>query len=165
MPAAILVPALIGAAGAGASIYGAKNGANAARDAAALQVAASDRAQQFNERAYSDQKQAMNPYMQLGSDAMARYQQKYGGQPAGGQRPAPMGAPPPMVAAPQGQPRGMSPFGAPPPQGPSMQPGAPPQGQPGEPMVLMVGPDGEQKSIPQSNVPQALALGAKQVQQ
>lgn len=81
MPAVIAVPAIMGAAGIGANLIGAKMSSNAAKDAAKLQVAATDKAQGFNERVYGDQKELMKPYVSAGSDSLARLMASHWGTP------------------------------------------------------------------------------------
>lgn len=184
-----MLGAIIGIGSIFAHLFGAKKASDASKDAAKLQVAATEKAQQANERAYSDQKQLMSPYTQAGTMSLADLQQRlYGGQPAsdrmnGFVQAAQRGVSPGMGGAgqPGAQPQGMTladmqqrQQGAP------MQPGGGgllgaaqragmggtaaggAQAQ-GEPMVLMAGPDGSQKQIPQSRVQDAMARGARRV--
>lgn len=81
MPAAIAIPAIVGAAGAGASLVGAKMSANASRDAAKLQVQSAEKAQRFTQQTYDDQKAAMQPYMQAGQQSLGALMARYAGQP------------------------------------------------------------------------------------
>lgn len=167
----------LGAAGAASSVYGAKKASDASKDAARIQVGSADKAQQFNERVYGDQKQLMAPYIQGGQESFARLMQQHWGTPL------PAGAAPSagnstvlaqqagmaLPRPPQGSqmPQGGQPMtlgamqsqaGGGPSQGQSM-PGAPPQ----EPMVLMESPDGERRPVPQSKVALAEQRGAKRV--
>lgn len=79
MPAALAVPLIIGAASAGAQVYGAHKASNAAKDAAKVQVDATNKAQSFNERAYADQQKALAPYQQAGNDSLARLMAQHWG--------------------------------------------------------------------------------------
>lgn len=187
MPAAIAIPAIIGAAGVGAQAIGARNASNAAKDAARIQGQSADRAQAFNERVYGDQQQLMSPYVKAGSDSLARLMaQHWGTQPPAGMSPsggssamlsnAARGFIPqqgPFSGAPQAQPGGgnpnslaamqggggqqMPPQGAPMPQGGPM----PPQG--GGQMARIQKPDGGVVMVPDAMVEQALANGGKRV--
>lgn len=174
MPAAIAIPAIIGAAGAGAQMYGAHKAAGAARDAANIQSRAADRAQQFNERVYNENTQRLNPYLQMGSDSLARLFSQHWGtpyQPVQG----PAGMPPPGGAVPR--------FGAA--SGMPQQPDAAAirqaiprtfgggggslaalqaQGgpQPGG-LVKLQGPDGSVQAVPAQLADQFIARGAQRV--
>jgi hypothetical protein len=187
MPAAIAIPAIIGAAGVGAQVVGARNASNAAKDAARIQGQSADRAQAFNERVYGDQQQLMSPYVKAGSDSLARLMaQHWGTQPPAGMSPsggssamlsnAARGFIPqqgPFSGAPQAQPGGgnpnslaamqggggqqMPPQGAPMPQGGQM----PPQG--GGQMVKLQGPDGSTRDVPAQLADQFIARGARRI--
>ena len=156
MPAAVAVPALIGgAASLGSAIIGSK----AAKSASKQQIAAGDKALAVNERVYADQQRQMAPYMALGSDAMNRYQSRYGspGVSLGGNAMSPQmpqgGRPMPAGAQPTGQamPRG----------GPSLGMALP--GAQGGGMVAMRAPTGEVAQVPESDVPRLMAAGAVRV--
>ena len=155
MPAAIAVPAIIGAAGVGTSLAGAKMASNAAHDASRQQQDATNRAQAFNERVYADQQRLMNPYQQAGQYALGNLMaRQYGGSP--NQYAPPQGYGAPMGAQPT---QGYSPFmrALQPPQAPQAQPMAPSQGQPGPfsaglggggGMVTVMDDSGAQRQVP-----------------
>lgn len=83
MPAAIAIPAIIGAASAGAQVYGAKKGADAAKKAASQQQQSVDQAQAFNKQAWDAQQAALSPYRNAGQFALAQLQaRQYGGSPS-----------------------------------------------------------------------------------
>lgn len=105
MPAAIAIPAIIGAAGVGASIYGANKASNAAQSAAAQQQASIDKAQQFQQNAFNQQQQALSPYRQAGQTALANLMaRQYGGSPAQYGLPSGYGGAPAQPPAPHGFP-------------------------------------------------------------
>lgn len=80
MPAAIAVPLIIGAASTGAQLYGAKKGADAAKSAAKQQQDSVGKAQDFTERAWQQQQEALNPYRQAGQYSLAALMaRQYGG--------------------------------------------------------------------------------------
>lgn len=116
----------VGAGGAAANMYGAKKGADAAKKAAAIQGASVDKAQAFNEKAWQQQQEALNPYRQAGQYSLAALMarqyggsagqymppQGYGGGPGGmppqpspgqftgqGGQGMPLGGPPPFSLA------------------------------------------------------------------
>lgn len=94
MPAAIAIPAIIGAAGVGASVYAAHKSSDAAQTAAQQQQDAAGKAQQFNQQVYDDQKQRIQPYTQAGQYALANLMaRQYGGTPAAYGQPQNYGAP------------------------------------------------------------------------
>lgn len=183
MPAAIAVPAIVGAA----KMYGAHKAANAAKDAAKIQVAATDKAQGYADRAYADTKEALAPYQQAGSDSLARLMAQHWGtalppgmSPTAGssamlgnaaQMFTPRPAGPqygPNFQSTQGQPMslaGMQGGGGqqPMPQQPMQQPQQPPQGN--APMVRVKAPTGEMAQFPDGSpgLQQALAKGAVRV--
>lgn len=183
MPAAVAIPLIIGAASAGSAVASAKIQSNAAKNAAKTQVASQDKAQTFNQQAFQQQQQALQPYISGGQDAFSRLMSQHygtGGLSAGmrgtttqpGQTFTPPQGPPPQ-AGPLGQAMGGPPMGpqgpqalAAPPGGPQGQPGPlqAAMGQPSGQMVMMVGPDGTQKAIPQANVQEAMRRGARPVQ-
>lgn len=72
MPAGLLVPALIGA---GASVGGAAIQAHSASKAEDAQTDAANKALALQTQIYNDQKAALQPYQQLGTDAIADYRQ------------------------------------------------------------------------------------------
>lgn len=175
MPAAVAIPAIIGAAGVGTQIAGAKMASNASKRAADQQVAATREAQAFNQRAYDDQQRALSPYLQAGQQSLGSLMSQYSGQPL--QNPfAPQG----MNA--QGQPQ----YG--PMQGPQGMPGPKPglgmkaggvggmslgaamggaqAPQGGGGMVRVQAPTGEMAMLPAGSpqLQMALAKGAKELQ-
>lgn len=178
MPAAVAIPLIIGAASAGSAVASAKIQSNAAKNAAKTQVASQDKAQTFNQQAFQQQQAALQPYISGGQDAFSRLMSQHygtGGLSAGMRgtttQPGQTFTPPQMQGGPlaqsmQGSPQ--MPQGAPQqPQGAPMPSGGPLQaamGQPGGQMVMMVGPDGTQKAIPQANVQEAMRRGARPVQ-
>ena len=116
MPAAIAIPLIIGAASTGASLYGAKKGADAAKSAAKIQSTSVDKAQAFNEKAWQQQQEALNPYKQAGQYSLAALMaRQYGG--GAQQYQPPPGYGPPRPPMPQGPPQGF-----PGPQGPQGPP-------------------------------------------
>lgn len=171
MPAAIAIPAIIGAASAGAQVYGAHKASNAAKDAAKVQVDATNKAQNFNERAYADQQKALAPYQQAGNDSLARLMAQHWGtalppgmSPTSGssamlgnaaQMFTPRPAGPqygPNFQPTQGQPMslaGMQGGGGQPPQQPMQQPQQPPQGN--APMVRVRAPNGDTAQFPEGS--------------
>ncbi len=167
MPAAIAIPAIIGAASAGASVVGAKMSSNAAHDAARMQSQSADKAQAFNQQMWQAQQQALAPYQQAGQQSLAALMQRQGGpsleqransyvsaaQNGGGslgQAPRPVGAGQSLGAMQQGAPMGAA---------------MPYQGPAGGPQtVMMVGPDGTQRAVPIAQVQEATRRGAKMVQ-
>ena len=89
MPAAIAVPAIIGAAGIGTQLVGAKMASGAARDAAETQERAAQRAAAMQaqatrdalaaqERAYGHSAGLLAPYAQMGASAMGSLAQGLG---------------------------------------------------------------------------------------
>lgn len=154
----------VSAAGAASSIASAKMQSGAAKKAATIQGASQDKAQAFNQQAFQQQQQALNPYIQGGQDAFTRLMSQHygtGGLSPGmqgtavqpGQRfmpPAPQGPPP--QGSPFAQAMGGAPMG---PQGPQAL-AAPPGGQPGGQMVNLAGPDGSVKAFPASEVPRIM---------
>lgn len=77
MPAAVAVPLLVGAGSTAASLVGAKMASGAAKKAADVQAQSAREAQRFNEQVYGDQKAWLSPYMQMGTDALQRYNTQY----------------------------------------------------------------------------------------
>jgi hypothetical protein len=67
MPAAIAIPALIGA---GTQVAGAVMGSKAAKGAAKTQVQAAERAAGVQQQVYNDQRSLMQPYVQAGQSAV-----------------------------------------------------------------------------------------------
>lgn len=156
MPAAVAVPAIVGGA---TSLASGLIGAHGAKSAAKTQSQAADRALAANQQVYNDQRQLMQPYVQGGQSAfqqlLSGWQHKQpGGMPSGAPAPSQGGGSPmsgglaaamPMQGQPQGPPPGM-------PQG----------GQTGG-MVMMEGPDGSRRAIPQASVQMAMQRGARVV--
>lgn len=170
MPIGVGAAMLIGSAVAGgASVVGGKMASNSAKNAAKTQTASVDKAQQFNEKAWQQQQAALAPYQQAGQSALGSLMTRFGGKPLENSY-APPGqfARPPQGAGPltaaMGSPQGPPAAPGQPAASGGQPPGAPmPPGAPSEPMVLMAGPDGSQKQIPQSRVPDAMARGARRV--
>lgn len=78
MPAAVAVPAIIGA---GATIATAKIGSDAAKGAAKTQERATDRVLQVNRQVYDDQRKLVDPYVQAGTVSLGNLmKQHWGGQ-------------------------------------------------------------------------------------
>lgn len=178
MPAAVAVPLIIGAASAGAQVYGAKKASSAAKSAAQTQVAAVDKAQAANDRAYADQKAALAPYQQAGGDSLARLMAQHWGtalpqgmSPTGGSSATlgasanafiPRPAPPPQP----GQSQGGAPTSLAAMQAGGGQPPMPPQPpQAGGQMVRVRAPTGEMAQFADGSpgLQQALAKGAVRV--
>lgn len=171
MPAAVAIPAIIGAAGVGAQLVGAKMASGASGRAARLQVNSADRAQQFNQQAYADQQRAMSPYMQAGQQALGGLMSNYGGKalsnPYAPQGMSTQGQPlyGGMSSQPPEQPQGPPQGASGPPQGAPMAPtqGMAPQGQPqGGGVVRVKAPTGEMAQFPEGSpgLQQALQRGA-----
>jgi len=166
MPIGVGAAMLIGSAVAGgAAVTGAKLQSNAAKNAAKAQQAGTD-------RALAVQQQQNAPYLQVGQQAAGRlasgqamgqpYTQQFGG-PGGSNgfqafSPQPQG--PPQQGTLGGLGQGQAPMA---PQQGQMPPQAPQQAQGGG-MVMMEGPDGSRKAVPQAAVQMAMQRGAKVVQ-
>jgi hypothetical protein len=185
MPAAIAIPAIIGAASAGTSLASAKMQSNAANRASKAQSASQDTSQAFNQQAFDYQKQLMNPYAQAGQTSLANLMaQHWGGSPADYSQQ--QGPPQGQQAMPGQRPQGMAPTmgqamprsqGGQPlggfagPQGGMPQQGqaAPGMGQPaqqpggGGQMVRMRAPTGEVTTIPAAMAAQFEQRGAVRV--
>jgi len=167
------IAAIIGGVEAAAHIFGAKKNSDAAKDAAKIQTQAVDKAQAFNERAYNDQKTAIQPYVDFGKSSLASLQQRYGGGQPLVNRFAPTG----MTT--QGQPSFMPAANGPalspmslagmqqmqaagPPAGGAPQAfGPPPMGGGGT--VKLQAPDGEIRDVPMHLADQLMARGARRV--
>lgn len=169
MCVAVAVVAGIAAAG---TITAAKMQSNAAKDAAATQTAAGNKALAAQQTAYQTQRQDFSPYQQAGVSSLGRLNQQAQqpgpqfnpngppaslGNPMGGQMPPNPGQQHPGGRmAPQGMPQqGPPPSMAP---GPSQQQQlgqqqAPPTGK----MVLLRAPDGSTRPFPEASVPQVMA--------
>jgi hypothetical protein len=177
MPAAIAVPAIVGIGSSVASLVGAKMSSNASQKAAAQQVAATNKAQAFNQQAYTDQKTALAPYQQMGQQSLGALMARYGqsdpsalaSRASGFVQAAQGGGPtrPNLQAGmpPQGQSLGAAMQGGPMRSVGSGMTLAAQQAQPSQSgMVLMEGPDGTRASVPQANVQKALGRGARVVE-
>ncbi len=162
---------------AGASVasqqIAAKKQRDAAKDAAATQTAAGDKALAAQQTAYQTQRQDFSPYQQAGQGALGRLNQRAGqqaptfnpngpqaslGNPMGGQMPPQQPQQPP--GGQMGTP-GM-PQGGPPPQAPQGPPPTQQQqlGQQQAPrMVLMQGPDGSKRPVLKQMLTDAQARG------
>ena len=70
MPAALAIPAILGAAGVGASIFGSVNSSNAANDAAQLQYKSAEDALQFQKDEFSTQQQNIAPWLSAGKQSL-----------------------------------------------------------------------------------------------
>lgn len=150
MPAAIAVPAIIGAASTAAQMYGAHKASSAAKQAADQQSASADKAQAFNQQVYNDQRTMMQPYVTGGQSA-------FGSLLSGWQAKQPGGAPAPGPA-PRPSAFGQA-FGAPQPQ--QAAPQQPPMG--GGAMVSLRAPDGSVQDVPEQLAGQFIAKGAQRV--
>lgn len=134
-----------GAIGGGASLLGAKKAADASKSAAKIQSASADKVMAANDRVYHDQRQLMNPYVQMGTQAFANMQRMAGGQPMSiGQA---MSSPQGGYQAPQPPQGGMSLGSALAPQGGGM--------------VKVASPDGEVREFPQAMAQQLVAKGGR----
>src|SRR4051812_17102967 len=103
MPAAIAIPAIIGAAGVGAQVAGSAIQAHSAGKAAKAQEQASNQALDFSRGVYNNQMRMVDPYVQMGTDAFSRlYSQHYGLPYAG----TPYQGQPSMPGPGQAMPRG-----------------------------------------------------------
>jgi hypothetical protein len=169
MPAAIAVPAIIGAAGVGASLYGASKASGASQEAARIQSQAANQAQAFNREVYQNQRQITNPYVQAGTESLARLMAQHWGTPyqapQGPQGSPPMQTQPGPMMPPNGPPQGS--LGAMQQQGPRLvgsgqSLGAMQQGPQGG-MVQMQAPDGSVQAVPQHVVAQLEQRGARRV--
>lgn len=153
------------AGSAGASIYAAKKGSDAAKNAAATQSAAAQKALDFQKQQYAQVQQNFDPYRQAGASALGRL----GTQAT---TPAPVfqpGQPQPSFAS-LGNPMG----GQMPQQGmgqaipnpqvgqsPAMMQGGQQGQQGGQGMVLMLGPDGSRRPVPAQVAQQLTQRGFK----
>lgn len=126
MPAAVAIPAIIGA---GTSVASAVVGSRAAGKAARTQEQAANRAQGFNERVYNEQKQLMSPYVNMGTESLQRLMSSQWGTPYAGPGQPTAFAGNPYAPTPHalGIPNGMAP------SGPQRNPMAPNQGIVGQP--------------------------------
>lgn len=156
MPAAIAIPLITGAIGAGTAIAGAKIQSGAAKNAAKLQSASADKALAVNQGVYRDQQALMNPYVQGGQDAYARlFSQQFGTPYQPQQAPqAPTG--------PQARPLGGGPMGPvagarPTPFQQAMD------GQPAGGMVTIQAPTGETRQVPREQAQMFVSRGGKVV--
>lgn len=158
MPAAIAIPAILGATGVGASIYGAHKAAGAAKDAASQQQQAAQQAQAFNQQIWQAQQKALQPYQQAGQQALGNLMQQYGSQ-----------TPQDFAARSAGfvNAARMNPYGQPfAPQQPQNQPTmsmAQLGGGTGGGFVTMRAPTGEITQVPNNQVQRLQALGAEVV--
>jgi hypothetical protein len=170
------------AARAGASVYAAKKGANAAKNAAATQSAAADKALAAQKEGYQQQRQDFSPYQQAGTAALGRLGATAGtytgGMPSQGPPPMPPPSPPQGIPGPVmnqqggglaslGQSQGQPP-GGPPPGAPSPTSGIPPSPGGGVPgggqMVRVQAPTGEVAMLPMAQAQAAVQKGAKILQ-
>lgn len=149
MPAAIAIPAIIGA---GTSVATAAISANAAGKAAKTQRQGADRAQAFNERVYGEQRELMRPYVQAGQESMGRLMSQHWGTPYSGPNGPTVTAPNPYAPTPQalGIPNGQPRLGA------SMQ-----GFNGGSGTVVVEAPTGERRVMPLALAQQAQAKGAR----
>lgn len=190
MPAAILVPAIIGAASAAGQIYSANRAVGAQKDAAKAQTDATNKAIALQQQADAAQQGRLLPYVQAGQNAVTRLSSLLTPGSDGSYQPFSSGGGLPQTSATQqpltGAPFGLGSTGAPlvrpdvngPSPAPSMSGGytpfTPPSqgpnagstpgmngGGPAGATVLMIGPDGSQKQIPRDQVSIWLQRGAK----
>lgn len=179
MPAAVAVPLIAGAAGAGASLYGAKKASDTARAAGATQADAANRAAELEYQAQQDalrfmrdeaamMRQDQAPYRALGAGAVNSLAHLTG-IPMGGGSPQ---APAPQPAMGSGMPTGPTPpFTVRPPAAlPSAADtkraritGAPNMAGLGAHTVQMMAPNGEVEAVPMDQVAHFEKLGAKRV--
>lgn len=161
MPAAVAVPLIVGAASAGASMFGASRAADASKKAARTQSDAANKALNLQKEIYQNQQQLMSPYVQGGQAAFANMQRM-----AGGQGPMPPSPPVPLGQAMSGGPP-MTPRGIPLGQamgGPMQMGGGAPMGGPPEMdggMVTIAMPDGSTQQMPRSAAQPLLMRGAQ----
>lgn len=148
MPAAIAIPAIVGA---GASVGSALIGAHASGKAADQQADAAAQAQRFNEQVYRDQQQRMNPFLQLGTDAFTRLYSDHFGVPYSSQLPG--------AFTPQGPTLGA--LGGPQMAAAAAEPPSPylPAGVPQ--MVTLRAPNGDIEDVPAAVAQQFIAKGAR----
>lgn len=97
MPSDPITAAILGGVGAFTNLFTASKAAKAAKDAAALQVAATKRGQIYADQAHADQNALMNPYVQAGQLSLADLQARL----YGGTRESYMPKQPPPTAGPQ----------------------------------------------------------------
>lgn len=148
MPAAIAIPLITGAIGAGTAIAGAKIQSGAAKNAAKLQSASADKALAVNQGVYRDQQALMNPYVQGGQDAYARLFSQQFGTPY-----QPPAQAPTAPQIPQGPPAGARP-------NPFQQAMG---GQPAGGMVTIQAPTGETRQVPREQAQMFVSRGGKVV--
>lgn len=153
----------VGAASAGASVYGAKKSADASKGAAKTQSAAADKAMAAQQAGYQQQRADFDPYRQAGVAALGRLGATAGTYTGGM----------PQQGPPQGQPMQMGQLGMRPPGGPMPGQGVPqmqaqmgmggPQGggmaQGG--MVRVIAPTGEVAMLPAAQAQLAVQRGAR----
>lgn len=163
MPTGVGTALLIGGlASAGASAVGGKMASSSAKNAAKVQTASVDKAQQFNEKAWQQQQAALAPYQQAGQSALGSLMTNYGGKPLQnsyappgqyGPPAAPSGGGGGPLAAAMGQQQPQGAPGAQMPQGASMPPAGPQGG-----MVRVKAPTGEMAMMPENSPQLQMAL-------
>jgi hypothetical protein len=163
-PAAIAIPAIIGAAGAGAQLVGAKVASNASKNAAKTQSSAADHALAVQQQQYQQSRQDFAPYQAAGQQAIGRLGQMSQQAPMTFDPNQPQGMPRMNPQQPQSMPMQSQPpmgqLGAP--QSPPSMAQAGQQGQQ-EPMVLLGPPPGQPgapRQVPASKAQQLIAQGA-----
>ena len=155
-------------------LAGAKDQADAAKQAAQLQATAAQNALDWTKQQKAAQLAAYAPYSAVGQQAVAQLPGAVRPMPAGGPPPAYSG-PPPLAYMGQGGQSGPATY-QPPSNAPLSQIGAPQQAipptaaapvAPGTPaggaMVTLQAPDGTTKQVPQSQAQFYISRGAKQV--
>lgn len=142
------------AASAATSVYAAKKGADASKNAVKAQTDATTEARNLQEQRYQQSRQDFNPYQQAGATSLARLggmanqprQQFNGGQAGGGfQMPQQPAQQPPQAMQTPGMPQAAP--------SPAMQSG----GIVGGKMVTLRAPDGSTQQFPEMQVSQVLA--------
>lgn len=142
------------AASAATSVYAAKKGADASKNAVKAQTDATTEARNLQEQRYQQARQDFNPYQQAGSASLARLgglsgqpRQQFNGAQSGGGFQMPTSQPQQPAQA-KLQPQGMPQAGP----SPAMQAGAVVGGR----MVTLRAPDGTTQQFPENVVPQVL---------
>jgi hypothetical protein len=178
MPAAAIIPAVIGA---GASVAGAAMSSKAAKNAANTQSASTNQALAFQQRAYDDQRRLMQPYVNAGQGATTalgrlltpgqaytpQLQAQDAGQTAQGWSSALSLGPQQGRQSPPMSMQGPAGIGAPRPVQPPPSPSGGLQGAmrnvTGGGMVTLRAPTGETMSVPEAKAQGLIARGAQRV--
>lgn len=172
MPAAAVIPAIIGA---GASVGGALLEKNAAQKASQAQQQSQQQALNLYRDIYTQQRQDVSPYLSAGTAALGNLMHNYGPGANFNQNvastltpyagaigmPRSVAAYQPASGAAAGGPVGFSLGGLPGAGGPMQQPFGGPVNAGGSGPVRMVGPDGTAALVPPHRVQDALRAGAR----